>query len=336
MNDRIELIDDSSFRSTVNEQVNLLRDAKNLSSDSSKPNMASNFFSSVDLSKLIHKQVATVQKLQNVAETPMYVDIDLDHETCSNKYNQIIHWYYGDSAKRLKVFRLQNHLRKRPDLDEKLQMKHLVKDDYPNQEAPQDGFFRRIWKANWTLNMRKCFAKDSSQKTAKEGIDIGHAAIDRFEKISFYIKLIICIVVFGYYQGRIFGIFDKDEVCKQNYSQQNYYCIHESQKCADLINNPKKHNGLVFYCTEADFKAKNQNFCLEGYCSSGEDPCEDHYLYKRIDAFSKRYKDCLFQKNKGKKCTKAQNNNKEEFIDCSLGIELYLFVFIFSKIITEK
>ena len=124
--------------------------------------------------------------------------------------------------------------------------------------------------------------------------------------------------------------------CRAHIALHNYQCIHKTMDCSDLFANPKKNDVLVFYCTEADFKAKNNNFCETGYCSTGLDPCDDHDLYHRINAVSKKYKECLYRKDREKSCSKSMNNSKEKYTNCRLSVEIYIFVFLFSQVILER
>jgi len=276
-----------------------------------------------------------LNRLKELPDRPMYVDMEEEDGGDDHNTDSCIHWYYGDQGKTYEIINLLNHLKGDTKANKNIKMADLMKKNVKAGVKVEPGCFKKMVKYPCLKKMSRCFMKKEAHGTIGGRINQGADTIERYDNYFFYVKLIISLCVLGYYMGKMFG-YNQGLECKKTIAIHNFSCIANTVDCSQFVNenNPKN---WVFYCTAADFKAKNKKFCKTGYCSTGKEPCNDHELYKRIDAVSDKYRKCVFKNKKDKgACTKTMDNGKETYINCRLGVEIYIFVFLFSKVILES
>ena len=113
-----------------------------------------------------------------------------------------------------------------------------------------------------------------------------------FENMVTITKLCVVIVIIGIYALDYAGYLKEwNSSCYNDLALHNYRCTLATQKCFDRL----RSTSNIFYCTPADFLAKNNKFCNTGVCDKKAKHCEDNGFTDRVTEFSQKFRDCMYE-----------------------------------------
>ena len=263
-----------------------------------------------------------------------------EKETDVKKPEECIHWYYGDLSRRLTTM----------DLKEK----KYAKEGRPDPEALvhiQDMIPRKAESKQFAWLRVFCCKKADPCKRCGVQIDENEEFVERIDRVAFWSKLFVFFQILIVEVGDRFSMLgDWDMDCNNNISLHYFNCLNQSTACNNIISD----NNKLFYCTKDDWFNQTNNFCEKGYCHMNnstfkkvdkthehtmqfdrKEYCDDSDYKNRVVDLHKKWRDCMYKKENGNSCSMALSNAGPDFGNCTMGIEIFLFVFLVKEIVIE-